>query len=133
MNKLSKEQQKKIDDLRARWTAARDLLDTEQADVNEKITQFETSLNEKIADLNAIIEEANGLRDEIQADAQSYYDEKSEKWQEGERGSAHSDWVSSWQEEIEEIEEISIETVAKVEETPETLLSDDDYPTEPSN
>lgn len=133
MNKLSKEQQKKIDDLRARWTAARDLLDTEQADVNEKISQFEASLNEKIVDLNAIIEEANGLREEIESDAQSYHDEKSEKWQEGERGSAYSDWISSWQNEVEEIEEVSIEAVACVEEVPETLLSDDDYPTEPSN
>lgn len=30
MNKLSKDQQKKIDDLRTRWTAAREALDNEQ-------------------------------------------------------------------------------------------------------
>lgn len=133
MNKLSKDQQKKIDALRERWTSARNDLDNEQGDANEKIAEIEHKLNEKIADLNALVEEANSLREEIESDAQSYYDEKSEKWQEGDRGSAYNDWISSWQNEIEEIEEVSLDTVARVEDVPETLLSDDDYPTEPSN
>jgi chromosome segregation ATPase len=133
MLKLSKDQQKKIEDLRTRWTAAREQLDSEQDDANEKIGAIEAAVNEKIADLNALVEEANSLREEIEADAQNYYDEKSEKWQEGERGSAYNDWISSWQDEVEEIETVSIDTVAKVEDVPETLLSDDTYPTEPSN
>lgn len=133
MLKLSKDQQKKIDALRERWTSARNDLDNEQGDANEKIAEIERKLNEKIADLNAIVEEANSLREEIESDAQSYYDEKSEKWQEGDRGSSYSDWISSWQNEVEEVEEVSLDTVARVEDVPETILSDDDYPTEPSN
>lgn len=132
MNKLSKDQQKKLEDIRQRWTTARDALDVAQADANEKIAQVQSDLSDKIADLNALVEEANGIREEIEADAQSYYDEKSEKWQEGDRGSAYSEWISAWQNEVEEIEEVALDTIARVEDVPESLLSEDDYPSEPS-
>ena len=46
-----------------------------------------------------VIEELNAKRSrlaeiirEAHQDADSYYDEKSEKWQEGDRGSAYGDW-----------------------------------------
>lgn len=132
MNKISKDRQKQIDALRERYDAARADLDTEQSNANEAIKTAAEKVNEKIADLNAIIEEANSLREEIESDAQNYYDEKSEAWQDGERGSAYSDFIQSWGEEIETIEDVSIDEIAVVEDVPETLLSDDSYPTEPN-
>lgn len=93
MNKISKEKQAQIDALRTRYTEARAALDTAQSDANEAIAYAIEKVNEKVADLNAIIEEANSLREEIASDAQSYYDEKSEAWQDGERGSAYSDFI----------------------------------------
>lgn len=134
MLKLSKDQQKKIDALREHWTSARNDLDSAQGDTNEQIAKIENDLNEKIADLGARARRGSQLAPRRDRErCSSYYDEKSEKWQEGDRGSSYNDWISSWQNEVEEVETVSLDTVAKVEDVPETLLSDDDYPTEPSN
>lgn len=53
-------------------------------------------LNAKLADLaeqaNAARDEAFSALDEAANDAESYYDERSEKWQEGEAGQLYSEW-----------------------------------------
>lgn len=132
MNRISKQQQTTINDLRTRWLDARNALDVAQSEANEVIEKAVAEVQAKIADLNAIIEEANAVREEIENDAQSYYDEKSEKWQEGDRGSAFSEWKDAWSNEVEEIEEITVESIDVLDNVPEEILSEDDYPTEPN-
>ena len=55
-------------------------------------------------DLNSEIEDWNAFALDIADELQSYYDERSETWQEGDVGSAFSEWVERWQEEPEEID-----------------------------
>jgi hypothetical protein len=132
MNKLSKAHQEQLAALRAEYTAARDDIATAAATANEQIRQFRDDLNEKIAVLNDVIERGNALRVEVETAAQEFYENKSDAWQEGERGSAYSDFVQSWGEELESVEEVEVEEIDPLSETPEQLLDEDQYPTEPN-
>lgn len=89
------------------------------------------AINAKIADFHAEvgpiferIEEARSrlfeILDEAANEAETYFDEKSEKWQEGERGQAYSEWkdalgnardLAATEIEPIEIEEIDVDEV----------------------
>jgi len=131
MNKLSKEQERRVSDLRARWLTAKAELRAQEELANEEISVMEAALGERIDGLNALVEEANALREEIASAAQESHDAKSEKWQESDRGSNFSDWISSWNEEVEEVEPILLDRIERAIDLPEDLLSEDEYPSEP--
>lgn len=133
MNKLSKEQEKRLSDLRARWLTAKAELRAQEELANEEISTMEAALGAKIDDLNALVEEANALREEVASAAQDSHDARSEKWQESDRGSNFSEWISSWQNEVEEIEPIEFERIERTADLPEDILSEDEYPSEPSS
>lgn len=64
------------------------------------------------AELNLLVEQMNDIRiaihevlDEAKGDAESYFDERSEKWQESDRGSAYSDWKDKLDQLAGEVEE----------------------------
>jgi uncharacterized protein YukE len=86
MKKLSKEQLTKREELIA------------------EMRKRHEAVQAAVADLNVTIQEANELITEVHNDQEVYFDERSEKWQEGDAGSAYSDWMSEWESEIEEIE-----------------------------
>lgn len=130
MNKLNKSQVAQVDDIRERWTTARTEYETAQTDANAVIAAAIATLNEKIAALNAVVADANSTREEIESEMQSYADDRSEKWQESDRGSAFSDWLSSWGFEIEEVEEVEVTEIDKLDDIPETVLGDDEFPQE---
>lgn len=52
-------------------------------------------LGERIARINVLREEAAELMDGEAADAETYYEDKSEKWQEGPRGEAFQEWAQT--------------------------------------
>jgi hypothetical protein len=53
--------------------------------------------NEAIQNLNSFIAET---RDEMQM----YFDERSDKWQESEKGTYYQDWIDNWDVEYDEVE-----------------------------
>jgi hypothetical protein len=55
-------------------------------------THAESELGTKIAELREPLDEARGLLEDAAQAAETYYDERSEKWQEGDTGSAYCDW-----------------------------------------
>ncbi len=132
MNKLSKEQSTKLEQLRARWVTARSDLEAEEATANEAIAAAAEKVNAWIADLNALIEEANELRGDVETSIQEAYDNKSEKWQDGDRGQAYYAWCSQWSEELAEVETIEGESLDVVSAVPEELLPEDEYAIEPN-
>ena len=86
------------------------LTKSQQADYN----QLREAVEVAIGEANAAIIAANearqrfeDFRDGIHADIDAYFEEKSEKWQEGDAGSAYSSWRDEWDEQIcDEISEI---------------------------
>lgn len=93
VKRLSKEQ----DD---RWT---DLLgdvdlQSEQLDsAHDAICQAVDAYNEELAEYSGKVQALRDYRDELVAEMQCYYDEKSERWQDGEKGAAYQTWIDEWE------------------------------------
>jgi hypothetical protein len=62
---------------------------TELSNLAEIFEADTARLLEKFAEIQS---EACAIMEDAASEAESYYDEKSEKWQEGERGQAYSEW-----------------------------------------
>ena len=115
MNKLSKEQ------LTARDTLC-EALRTSHAALTEALEAFNNVMDqawpgaeEALADYNHLVAQANAWLGEIAGEMQEYMDERSEKWQESERGQAYDGWRQEFEDELEEIElerpkELTLET-----------------------
>lgn len=108
MKKLSKDHEKKIAELEARWAEKREALVEAIEEAKSELEKINSNLENARADLNQIVSEANDLRAEIAAEIESYVDTKSDSWREGEKGSAYADWQDRWETEIEEVEEVEI-------------------------
>lgn len=128
---MNKEQKARLDKLREEYREAVTALKAEKDNAEAEIAKAVSLVNDRINDLNAIIENANELRDQIQSEIADYIGEKSDKWQEGERGQAFEDWRAQWDCEVETldaVDEITIEV-----EVAEELMDENEYPTEPES
>lgn len=62
-------------------------------------------LHRQIFNYNKLVQQANEFVEETRSSMQSYYDDRSEKWQESDRGSCFQVWLDEWDStELEEIE-----------------------------
>jgi hypothetical protein len=76
----------------------------------EAVTEALDRYNEALDSYNSIVTEVNEFKDGIVNALQEYFDEKSEKWQEGDAGQELEALKSEWEGiEIEEIDHIQIE------------------------
>jgi len=71
---------------------------------NEKMREEFTSVEESLGTLNSVIERVNNFMTDVGTSCQDEFDGKSEKWQEGERGQAAADFISTWSDTIDEAE-----------------------------
>ena len=70
------------------------------AQVEEAWREFEAAHQEvasAVEAYNDAVQEAVGWRDDIVSQMQVYYDERSEKWQEGEAGEQYQAWIDEWE------------------------------------
>lgn len=105
-NKLTKDQVERRDDmaaeLRAKWE------DVESA--SQAIQGYMDELNAAIVAYNETVGDVEQFRGDIAGQMQEAFDEKSEKWQEGETGQAYDGWKSEWDNfEAEEMAEVEID------------------------
>lgn len=111
MKELSKERMAQRDKFVEELHAIELELDTADTVVLNSIE----AANATIDKYNAKLREVETWRDEITADMENYYDEKSEKWQEGDAGSEYSEWKDEWNgfdtSELDKIEELNIVAV----------------------
>ncbi len=97
--------------------------------LEEAISTFNTAFEEAwgavdaaLTEYNDALAEAKEFTDEIHGDRQNEYDEKSEKWQEGERGEIASSWLGEW--EGIDLSEIEIEKPDEID-VPDLSHADD--------
>lgn len=83
---------------------------------NFEVSQAQTRLQGAIDAYNVAVDEARGFAEDVARAAEDAIDNKSEKWQEGEKGQAASEWKDAW--ENNELDEITVEF-------PEELTIDD--------
>jgi hypothetical protein len=116
--------------------------------ISDAIAEYNTLVEDKkgnidlaIEELNSAISEANGFAENIASEIQAYIDERSEKWQDSDRGSAYNDWCSAYQDLV--LDEASLDDVTPIEYMPdvwqnlEDATADDleeyDLPSEPES
>lgn len=130
--KLTKEEEKRLDDIYQRAEVAQGRLEDAKSELENEIQRLIDGFNETHLDpFNAIIEEARGFVEDIANERTGEYDEKSERWQEGERGQAAYDWCQTWEQASFELDEIGqVETPAIEFEAPDITGMIDGLPRE---
>lgn len=82
--------------------------DDAKSDLNEKISELVAEFNEKyLGPLNEKIDEARGFVEDIKNERQEEFDDKSERWQDGERGEAAQEWLQAWENAEAELETVT--------------------------
>jgi len=71
------------------------------------MAEEQSNVKEKLDSLNAKIREAGEWAEGLFSDMQSYYDERSDKWQEGDAGQSYDAWKSEY--ESLDVDEVDIE------------------------
>jgi hypothetical protein len=113
MNRLSKTQLAEKVRLLQQLRRVGSKVEEALADFNRKVEEAKAPVDQAVEEYNAVLAEAKAFAEGIAADAQSHYDDKSEKWQEGERGQAYQAWVSEW--ENVNLDDLEVELPGEVE------------------
>jgi uncharacterized coiled-coil DUF342 family protein len=72
-------------------------LSTAVAKFNEELAKLREDLTATITEYNEVVQTAEEFRADMLSQMQSYFDEKSERWQEGEAGQAYQQWINDWE------------------------------------
>lgn len=116
--KLSKSEDAGLSRIQADLAAAREDLDQKVEDVNDALQTAIDALNDALAGYNEKLEEARSVVADIVSAAEEDFSDKSERWQEGERGEA----VRAW---IDEIEQVMLDDIEAPEMEPIVLDAED--------
>jgi len=76
--------------------AAETLIDAVSA-FNAAMEEAFKAVEEAQARYTECVDAARSFADDVASEARSEWDDKSEKWQEGERGQAAGEWVEEWE------------------------------------
>jgi hypothetical protein len=105
MQRLSKDQKTQRDKLV-------EALNTRGNVVNDAWEAFEQAygaLVDAIDEYNGVVQDVVTYRDEIAQEMEDYYEERSERWQEGDAGQAYTNWMEAWTEvELDELEQVEL-------------------------
>lgn len=71
----------------------------------EKFDNKKSLVEEALTQLNEVRDELRGVVEDIKDEMQSQYDDKSEKWLEGDRASPTEDWISDLEEVVSCLED----------------------------
>jgi len=105
--KLGKEQNEQRDTLATRIQEEREALDTAVTAFNDAMTTARADLQEKIDAYNEVLAEAKSFVDDVAQNWENDFEEKSERWQEGEKGEAVRAMIEAWQN--ADLEEVSVD------------------------
>lgn len=80
-------------------------------------------INDLIGQYNETLEEARGFIEDLANTMTEYYDARTEKWQEGDAGSAYADWKQAYEDfDAEDMEPVSLPDTTEDEAThPEAI------------
>lgn len=94
--RLSKKQLIERAALVEKLNTSKSKIDDEVNDINEAMRLRFVTVEDLIGEYNQLLAEASAFVETIKDDAQSEFDDKSEGWQDGERGEAASNWIGEW-------------------------------------
>lgn len=112
--KLTAAEAKQRDALRDALTDAAELLQAAVAEYNAVMTEHAEKVQAALDAYNQAVSEARYFRDDIVAEREDDYGDKSEKWQESEKGEAVRSWIDEW--EGAELDDLEIEFPEELDE-----------------
>ena len=104
MNRLNKARIARRDELDALLNARKKALEGAINRFNEAVGDLWIAVEEAADAYNEAVDEANEFRSDVHEEMDGYFNDRSEKWQEGEKGSDYSDWMNEWDMEFDQIE-----------------------------
>jgi hypothetical protein len=96
MKKLSAKDIKRRNEISSTLQNRAKDLETAIIEFNKSVETSWREVEHALADYNSEVEEAEKFREDIYTEQQEYFEEKSENWQQGERGEEYSSWMESW-------------------------------------
>lgn len=96
--KLSKAQQKTIDDHIETLKKKRAVVQEAESARTEAISALDATVQDALRDYNGALANAKSFVESTAEEFRSAFDEKSERWQEGDAGSDASTFVEAWEE-----------------------------------
>jgi chromosome segregation ATPase len=120
MQRLSKSDQATLTELVRKLESQESKVEEAVNELNSVIASHLETVESAIEAYNEVVRDANEFRDNINTEQNEFFSEKSEKWQEGEKGDAYSSWMGEWENELPEatIElpaEVQVELTASVQ------------------
>jgi uncharacterized protein YukE len=102
MTTFDKQERGQIDEICTRLTSTyADLVESIDA-YNEAIRGlFAQHIQSALDAYNEAVSDANSLAEDLGAEMQTYFDEKSEKWQQGDKGQEYQEWIYEWETELQ--------------------------------
>jgi hypothetical protein len=95
--KLSAEQTRARDALAVRLEEERAKVDTAVTDFNDALTIARNTLQEALDAYNGVLSEARFFAADVSQDWENDFEEKSERWQESEKGEGVREMIEAWQ------------------------------------
>lgn len=131
MKKISATHQKELDAIRGKLEDARRIAE-------EAISKAQGIVDEALAEINGMREEAGELLREIHGKAEDFFEERSDSWKEGDAGNAYYEWMDALDEAANGFEEeftIDLESLADeaLTELEELSAKIDEVPLQPED
>lgn len=105
--KLTKAEDSRKTEIEIELEAAVGAVEDERAELQEKIDALVADFNDTvITPLNATLTEARNFIEDIVNERQGDYDDKSERWQDGDNGQNAQAWLQEWESGINELEDV---------------------------
>lgn len=108
MNKLSKEQVAELASLSAN-------VRTKLADLESAVDRYNSVIQDAKEDaiaahneLRDAVDEAAEFVGSLHSDMEGYFDDRSEKWQEGEKGRAYADWMANFDSITDSVDDLEL-------------------------
>src|SRR4051794_17460940 len=105
--KLDKQESKRREELLANMKEAESKLEDAVSVYNAALAEQRTKLEAAVTAFNETVAEARGFAEDIARAAEEEIDGKSEKWQEGDKGQAATEWKDAW--ENVELDDVEVE------------------------
>lgn len=119
MFKFTKDEKTQIAQSVSDLAEARADLDNASHEYNQAVQDAYAVLEESIGAYNAKLEDARSVLTDIHSQAESDFSDKSEKWQEGDKGTATQEWIDTLSEALDWFNDIDMPS------EPEELSIDD--------
>lgn len=114
MNKISKTDIKQRDEIFTRIKQAAKNIEAKIEVFNKQKEALIEELQKEVTAYNEAAKDFTTWKEDREEEIKEYFNSKSEKWQEGDKGQAVERWAESWND-FPEIEEIEIEDIGEIE------------------